>query len=134
MFNYKNWKRKSRKKKNQQLSKLLCKRQELKPLSLIFQNGRRKRKRWIWQENMMKIDSSNLNKQLPSKLKKKKRLCQINKSLQKNLNLIIKRQISQLNKLFHNLKGYKKGLRKRGFVANKQKKEKTCQPDLIQIY
>jgi len=40
-------KKKNKKKKNQLRSKLLCKRQESKLLNLIFQNGRKKRKKLI---------------------------------------------------------------------------------------
>lgn len=84
MFNYKNWKKKNLKKKNLQQNRLLCKKRELKLLSLIFQNGRKKKKKLKLPENMMKTDFSNSNKIQQSKLKKKKKLCQINKNKWKN--------------------------------------------------
>ena len=84
MSNYKNWKKKNLKKKNLLRNKSLCKKRELNLLSLIFQNGRKKKKRLKLPESMMKIGFSNSNKIHQSKLKKKKKLCKINKNKWKN--------------------------------------------------
>ena len=84
MCNYKNWKKKNQKKRNLQQNRSLCRKQELNLLSLIFKNGKKKKKRSILLESTMKIDFLNSNKIHLNKLKKKKRLYKINKNKWRN--------------------------------------------------